>query len=358
MSANIDLNKNEILKKFRGKGLTGLSNLGNTCYMNSALHCISNTLPLTYYFISEKFLDDYDEDKQNSRIVKEWYRLLGGIWESNCTIAPCSFHKSVQQISSNSGGQVFGNFSQNDVDEFLVFFIDTMHEALGKEVEITITGTAKNETDQHAIRAMNKWKDYFKNSYSILIDLFYGQFVCKTNRIDGIKSCSYSYDPFCQLTLPIPENVQNINIYDCIDLLTKDEKLEGDSKWFDEDNNEYVDAIKKYYFWSLPKILILTLKRFDRTTSTTKKKDLFIDFPTNNLNLEKYCIGYDKKKANYSLYGICNHFGDVNFGHYYAYCKNSDGNWYNYDDQNVFKLENNSIKSNHAYVLFYQKTSN
>ena len=49
---------------FKDRGLTGLQNLGNTCFMNTAIHCISNSLPLTYYFLTKKYLKDLNEDKK------------------------------------------------------------------------------------------------------------------------------------------------------------------------------------------------------------------------------------------------------------------------------------------------------
>ena len=79
-------------------------------------------------------------------------------------------------------------------------------------------------------------------------------------------------------------------------------------------------------------------------------------FPLDNLDIRKYANGYSKEKYVYELCGVCNHSGNVMGGHYTAYVKNIDNEWYSFNDTQVNKIADKSkIISTYAYCLFYKK---
>ena len=337
--------------KFKDKGLCGLSNLGNTCYMNSAIQCISHTLLLSEYFLGNKYLEDYNTSKIEHNIVREWKRLVDGLWTNDrCIITPTSFHRIVLILSRKLGYNVkFGNFTQNDVQEFLLFMINTLHEALCSKIIVKISGKVVNDLDKLALEAMKSWKAFFKDNYSIVIDIFYSQLFSAIKCPD----CSYIstvYNPICYHTLPIP-NKENIDLYDCFRAFTNNEVLDGENKWKCDKCKELKRANKRLLLWSTPKILIICLKRF----TNMRKNNAFVRFPINNLDLKEFCIGYDKHKSKYNLYGVCNHAGNINGGHYLAYCRNKNNNWYRFNDSNVIKVDSSVVISRGAYCLFYEK---
>lgn len=332
-------------------GLSGLVNLGNTCYMNSAIQCLSHTTELTNYFLSKKFVGDFRKDKNTSRLAKEWYKLLNGLHEENCIVSPKSFHKAIVEVSDECGIN-FGFTNQNDVQEFLVFFIDGLHESLCKEVIISISGKVKNPIDKMALEAMTQYRTFFKNNYSRIVKLFYGQLVSRIFVDNVVKSSTYT--PLCFFSLPIPNNngSRKVTIIDCIDEYTKAEHLRGDNQWKNDEDGVKYDAVKKLDIWEFPSILIICLKRFD---NFGRKRNDLVSFPIENLDLTSYCIGYNKFKSYFDLTGVCNHTGVSGYGHYYSYCRYKDNNWYEFNDRSVTKIDKGSLVTSNAYCLFYKK---
>ena len=348
--------KEKILEIFAGKGLCGLVNDCNFCYMNTAIQCLSNTLPLTFYFLNHNYLGDLDPSKDTFEIVNNWYKLIEGLWDSNCTIAPVSFVKSVRFLSYKTNN-IFHNNEQHDVSEFIIFIIDNMHEFLAKKVTPDFS-KLKNKTkiDKILNNSQRMWYASLNNKNSIIVESFYGQFISIVDIIESNKKeTSFSYDPFFTIELEMSD--KNSNIYDCLDMMTDYEILDGDNKFYSDKYKEFLDAKKKILILRCPKILIINLKRFtfNNNNFLNRKKSNLISFPVDNLDITKYTYLKKKEDCQYKLYAIANHSGTSSFGHYTSYCKNLDDKWYEYDDNNVREIDSKNIITNNAYCLFYQK---
>jgi len=340
-------------KKFEGLGLTGLANLGNTCFMNSALQCLSHTYELNLFLDTEKYKTRLN-DKPESLILCEWDKLRQLIWSENCTISPGGFLGAVQKLAHIKDRVIFTGFAQNDLTEFLQFIIECFHTGIYREVNMNITGESLTETDKLAQSCFNMMKNMYKKEYSEFLSMFYG------THVSTIKSLESDYvnvtpEPFFNLHLPIGNNK---TLLGCFDEYTKIEQLEKeddnhDNRIFNEETSKKENASKHISFWSLPEVLVITLKRFG---NNIKKNEEYVSFPLTNMDLSKYVIGYESKSFVYNLYGICNHSGGLAGGHYTSFIKNANNNWYHCNDTTIQKVGNTDIlKSPKAYCFFYRK---
>lgn len=331
-------------KNYIDKGLSGIINLGNTCYLNSAVQCLSNTLELTDYFLTQKYEEDLNKSKKESKMSYEYYRIIEGMWESNCIIKPVSFLQTFVLHEPK-----FRGFGQQDSQEALSLLLNILHTGLSYEVNLTFSGEAKNDLDKLMIESIKSWRTTFKKEYSKILELFFGQYHSQLT-CPKCGKFSHNFDPFCLITLPITKNSNNI--YDCFNEFTKDEILDTDNQWKCENCHQMTNAIKNIKIWKPPEILIIVLKRFKfgmHSLKITKK----IEFPLNNLNLENYVQGYETYNSTYNAYAIINHVGGMGGGHYYSYCKNASGKWWEFNDEDVKELSD--IKQDNAYVIFYKK---
>lgn len=334
-------------EKYKNKGISGLSNLGNTCFINSCIQILYHTYELTEFCENIKDVDENTTD--DYILLKEWIDLKNVLWSKKCVVSPNRFIHVLHKISLKKNVSIFSDFSQNDSSEFLLFLINTFHSGLPKiEVPKKIKYKGVDGICQAHLESIMK-----DGEFSKIVELFYGVKVSSLLHEErGV--ISLKPEMFFVFHLPIPE-INEPTIEDCFDLYMQDEILEDENGIINEKTLEKENVTKRTSIWEFPKILIVDFQRFKLYNSFARKKQNFVSY-TQNLDLSKYLIGKNAGvKYIYELYGINNHSGNVNGGHYTSYIKNVNKKWYSYNDTIVNEISENDIFSSKAYCLFYRK---
>jgi ubiquitin carboxyl-terminal hydrolase 8 len=334
---------------YENKGLSGLANLGNTCFINSCIQILSHTYELNDFLNKETYKQKIN-NKVESALLIEWDNLRNILWNDNCVVSPGKFVNTIQKVARHKKMELFTGYAQNDASEFLLFLLDCFHIALSREIKITVSGKPANPQDILALKCFEMVKNTYSKDYSEIWNLFYAVSVSEIKRVDNGKVVSIHPEPFFMINLSIPPNNKSPSLIDCFNHYVEEETIEN---YTDEEAKESVTVTKKIQFWSLPNILSIDLKRFN---NRFQKNQVYITFPLDELDLSDYVVGYKKDHFKYELYGVCNHSGGVMGGHYTSYVKNANGKWYHYNDTSVAEVKiTESIISPKAYVLFYRK---
>jgi ubiquitin carboxyl-terminal hydrolase 8 len=340
------------INNYKDKGLSGLANLGNTCFINSCMQVLSHTYELNYFLEEEKYKKKL-KNKYDSLLLLEWDNLRTLMWNNNCIVSPNKFLNTVHKLATVKGMEMFTGYSQNDLPEFLLFLIDCFHNSISREIKMTISGQPENETDKIALQCFEMIKNMYSKEYSEIWNLFYAVHVSEITNLETGKQIKITPEPYFMIDLSIPSNNKSPTLIDCFECYVEGEILDGDNAWYNEETKQKINIRKKILFWSLPNILVIDLKRFN---ARNQKNQILVTFPLDDLDLTKYVIGYKKESYHYDLYGVCNHSGGVLGGHYTAYVKNANGKWYHFNDTSVTEVGlQESIVSPKAYCLFYRK---
>ncbi|XP_006814000.1 ubiquitin carboxyl-terminal hydrolase 8-like [Saccoglossus kowalevskii] len=334
----------------QGRALTGLKNLGNTCFMNSIIQSLANSTPLATYFIEGSY--KYHINRENKlgrggKVAEEFAVVINAIWSGHYrSISPRDFKLTVSKFVPQ-----FAGYEQQDSQEFLLFLLDGLHEDLNRVKHRKYIEEKDNThlTDDQA--AQLAWNNHKRLNESIMVELFQGQFKSTLQCLFCQKK-SVTYDAFMYLSLPLLSN-NRCSLYDCVKNFTKLEKVGGADKWFCPKCKVHREANKRIEIWKLPHILLIHLKRFSYEGVWRHKLQTDVDFPINNLDMSSHVIG-PKKRSSYNLYAVSNHYGTMDGGHYTAFCKNAiRQKWYKFDDTEVYEMPTRNVKSSAAYILFY-----
>ncbi|ELK12301.1 Ubiquitin carboxyl-terminal hydrolase 36 [Pteropus alecto] len=298
----------------------GLHNLGNTCFLNSTVQCLTYTPPLAGYLLS----------KEHSRSCRQGSfcmlclmqnHIVQAFANSGNAIKPVSFIRDLKKIARH-----FRFGSQEDAHEFLRYTIDAMQKAC-------LSGCAKLDRQTQA---------------TTLVHQIFGGYLRSRVKCSVCRSVSDTYDPYLDVALEIR---QAANIVRALELFVKPDVLSGENAYMCAKCKKKVPASKRFTIHRTSNVLTLSLKRFANFSGGKITKD--VGYPE-FLNIRPYMSQSSGEPVMYGLYAVLVHSGySCHAGHYYCYVKASNGQWYQMNDSLVNSSNIKVVLNQQAYVLFY-----
>ncbi|QQP35224.1 Ubiquitinyl hydrolase 1 [Caligus rogercresseyi] len=405
-------------QKASSGGLVGLANLGNTCYMNAALQCLSNTPSLSDYFMTCFYPLSGPGMGGGKPLAKAYGSLLLDMWTKkrrNNYAVPSGVVRAIK-----AAHPIFQGYLQQDAQEFLRCFMDTLHEELSEAFEAEEEPEEENDSEDNGssseesemgdyetadsglsedscsrgspedsrLKSLLPYGSNLSGSHrpppkkqkkvyrSIISDVFDGKLIstvqCLTcNRI------STTEETFQDLSLPIPNQESlsstassnhsssssgwlawmwsyflgflsgpKVSLGDCLSYFFSADELKGDNMYSCGKCKKLRNGLKYSKVTILPECLCIHLKRFRHEFAYSSKISSRVTFPLLDLDLSPWTHkDFGDKETLYELSGLIVHSGTAS------------GEWYEYDDSVVTRVDPSFVLGLEAYVLFYRKSN-
>uniref|UniRef100_A0AAZ3RYC4 Ubiquitin carboxyl-terminal hydrolase n=1 Tax=Oncorhynchus tshawytscha TaxID=74940 RepID=A0AAZ3RYC4_ONCTS len=294
----------------------GLHNLGNTCFLNSTVQCLTYTPPLANYLLSKEHSRACHQSGFCMICIMQNH-IIQAFANTGNAIKPVSFIRDLKKIARH-----FRFGSQEDAHEFLRYTIDAMQKA-----------------------CLNSYPKLDRTTQATtLVHQIFGGYLRSRVKCSICKSVSDTYDPYLDIAVEIR---QAANIVRALELFVKPDVLSGENAYMCAKCKKKVPATKRFTVHRTSNVLTLSLKRFANFSGGKITKD--VGYPE-FLNIRPYMSQSTGDPVMYGLYAVLVHSGySCHAGHYYCYVKASNGQWYQMNDSMVHSSNIKVVLNQQAY---------
>ncbi|OHT06400.1 Clan CA, family C19, ubiquitin hydrolase-like cysteine peptidase [Tritrichomonas foetus] len=293
--------------------LGGLSNLGNSCFMNCVLQCLAYAPGLAFF--AEHIPNIiYEKNLGKPCFLHHFGEMCKALRMLPC-VTPYVFYNNIEAINP---GMKSG--FQQDAHEFLFSLL--------------------NKFDTECAKAFGR----AHGSYDTPIYALFGGKLSETRTCQRCGNENVSDYRFLDITITIESN----SIESCLEQFFKSEKL--DSTYKCENCKKAGTCTHNIIFQETPQILIITMMRF---TANGSKIELPVDF---GFEIDLSSFTAKNVYPYFELFAVINHDGhELSHGHFSTFIRCENGNWYSINDSKVIKVPSKSVLMSRPYVLFYKR---
>ncbi len=325
--------------------------MGNTCFLNSVLQALATCTPLRNYFIKNATQTIRPKSKKGPLVPA----IQGFLREPS---SAANILNAIITTTRACDDDWYRPRQQADATECIQYLLDGVHDAIYRQVRITIHGDTSTPEQKSQMAALQSWSQFFGKEYSPIVEHFYGQSRI-TITCEKCQSVSERFEPWMILKVPIPggdtAGAEVPTFATCMNAAFAPETI---ANYACDTCKSPQSAVISTRISKVPNILLLSFKRF---TNTGQKIRGQIDWDLDGLSLAPWmafrrCPFKDApvsaKSVTFRTEAVIEHNGSARSGHYRAFRRGSGSGWFECDDESVRPTNVGNVVSPDSYVIF------